>query len=154
MSDFNFTPVQNEMNDLFVGKEIARGTYRTVFQNALNDDLVVKIDTGTSKTFCNVIEWEMWHELKKSKWAQWLAPCVAISYSGSVLIQKKTTPLRRMPLRLPSFFSDVKSENFGMYRGRVVCHDYGNNSVFVLVKKNIRMMRVKDSDSPVHFDLY
>ena len=27
----------------------------------------------------------------------------------------------------PNFFTDIKADNFGMFRGGFVCHDYGCN---------------------------
>lgn len=121
---------QGELNDLFVGDEIARGTYRTVYAHALDPTLVIKIEHA-ARCFCNAAEWDIWGEIRdRPEIARWFAPCVAISFSGSVLIQKRTAPLTKLPAQLPNFLCDIKPANFGRYRGRVVAHDYGNHPHF------------------------
>jgi hypothetical protein len=59
-----------------------------------------------------------------------------LSPRGFWLIQAKTTPLKGkdFPKRIPAIFADTKDTNWGMYKGRPVCHDYGNNSVYTLAK--------------------
>lgn len=40
---------------------------------------------------------------------------------------RKTTPAPHSayPSRMPAFMTDFKFTNYGMYEGRLVCHDYG-----------------------------
>jgi hypothetical protein len=40
------------------------------------------------------------------------------------LIQARVTKATKFPKRLPNCFIDTKKENFGMYKGKFVCHDY------------------------------
>ena len=49
---------------------------------------------------------------------------------------KKTRPLKRLPKRLPSFLDDLALRNFGTYRGRPVCHDYGTTRMFQFLVTN------------------
>lgn len=95
-----------------------------VFEYALNPDWVVKV-SESSRDFQNVMEWETWRYAVGRPAEKWLAPCHHISFSGSILIQSRTTPLKKLPKRLPDFFTDLKAENFGLLDGRVVAHDYG-----------------------------
>lgn len=114
--------------ELFIGKIIGWGCYRKVYR--LQDgvyDKVIKIEEGT--TFSNVKEWEFWDQVHHSeKFSKWLAPCKWISPNGQVLIQMKTTPVleKYLPKMVPSLFWDLKADNWGWYKGRVVCHDYAN----------------------------
>lgn len=35
--------------------------------------------------------------------------------------------LEQLPTRLPRFLTDFKPSNFGLFKGAIVCHDYGMN---------------------------
>lgn len=112
------------------GKELGNGIGRRVFVYDLDPRWVIKIEDKSS-SFQNVMEWETWDAAKQrgKEFARWLAPCTAISPSGSVLLQKRTTPIPRgkYPKRMPPFLNDFKRSNYGLYEGRVVCHDYGTS---------------------------
>lgn len=111
------------------GKRLGDGHSRAVYECELNPEYVVKFCIYEGG-FQNVWEWETWLELRSSKWhSEWLAPCVSISPCGSILIQKRTKPLgkRRLPAKVPKFLSDVHRSNFGVYKGRIVAHDYAIN---------------------------
>lgn len=135
--------VQSEMEDLFLGKKIGEGIGRKVYEYALNPEWVVKI-TESSRDFQNVMEWETWRYAVGRRAEKWLAPCHHISFSGSVLIQSRTTPLKKLPARLPDFFTDLKAENFGMLDGRVVAHDYGFSRLLPDGLVTRKMQTVKD----------
>jgi len=110
------------------GKKIGSGCYRKVYECSFDNTLVVKVESR-SQCFSNILEWTYWGELHWMEgYKEWLAPCVQISPSGGVLIQKKIEPIRRneLPKKLPQFLTDIKPENFGMYEGRLVCCDYGS----------------------------
>lgn len=115
---------------MLAGDLIGRGCSRQVFVCKFNPDLVVKVEEGAG-SFHNVTEWNAWREVQYTKWSRWFAPCVAISASGSVLVQARTrpAPLDMYPDRMPEFLSDFKHTNYGMYQGRLVCHDYGLNNL-------------------------
>lgn len=119
--------VLNEFFKMFTGEELGGGMSRKVYQHPFDSSLVIKMEDSTHH-FQNVIEWEIWQQFGHVKSVgKWLAPCVAISESGTFLIQKKALDLRpgEHPKRLPTWIGDHKLANFGMYEGRVVCRDYG-----------------------------
>lgn len=119
------SPVQHELNTLFLGEKIGEGEFRAVYEHGFDPSLVVKIEDDVRRVFCNVAEWQLWQEAQsRPSIARWLAPCVAISQSGSVLIQKRTKPVTKMPDEMPDIFCDMHLGNVGRYRGRVVVHDY------------------------------
>lgn len=110
---------------MICGEHIGGGQYRAVYEHKLDPELVVKIEA--EGTFCNVEEWRIWSEVRSiPQAARWFAPCEAISPGGTILIQRRTTPvqLKRLPERIPYFFTDLKVGNWGRIGRRVVCHDY------------------------------
>lgn len=113
---------------LFTGNVLGAGVYRTVYECSVRPDLVVKIEIG-SRHFQNITEYEVWDEWSGSpKVAKWLAPCEAISACGTILLQKRTSPVPegKFPAKLPTFLTDTKRANYGMLGKRFVCHDYGS----------------------------
>lgn len=114
---------------VFLGKEIGRGVSRVVYEHALDKSLVIKIEEG-GDWFQNVTEYRVWNELQYyKKMAKWFAPIIAISPNGVVLIQKRVEPtsLKDYPKQIPSFFTDIKQENYGLLNGQLVCFDYGTS---------------------------
>ena len=140
--------INKEIYGTVVGKQIGRGMSRSVFVYALDPTLVIKIE-DKSQSFQNVREWEYWQENKDYKpIAQWLAPCVAISPCGSVLIQKRVHTLdqSRYPKTIPQFFSDTKYQNFGLLNGKFVCFDYGNiplSKGVIINKGKVKMVKAE-----------
>lgn len=122
--------VQGEFNDLILGDLLGEGSFRKVYALPFAPHLVAKIELRASGEFENVAEWHVWNELQNTPWARWLAPCEAISFNGSVLIQRRTQPIARLPKEVPSFMCDLKPANFGRLSGRVVAHDYGHHRLF------------------------
>lgn len=112
---------------LICGSYIGSGAYRKVYRNRIDAKSVIKIEEDSAQ-FSNIKEWEMWNQCMYGPLKKWFAPCLSISPSGQVLIQAKTTPCspRDLPKKVPAFFTDLKCENWGWYKGNVVCHDYGN----------------------------
>lgn len=113
---------------LLCNRELGNGMSRQVFDSLVLPNSVIKIE-ARSRHFQNVIEYETWERVKDSPMARWFAPVESISSSGSVLIMAKTEPLRmeELPTKMPRFLCDFKRSNYGLYQGRVVCHDYGTN---------------------------
>jgi hypothetical protein len=127
MSDFIQGLGPNLLRDWMsaaLGKRLGDGIGRDVFVYELNPRLVIKIEKNG---FQNVIEWEIWRAIKNTAWARWFAPARHISGLGSVLIMERTVPAprSRYPARVPKFLGDLKYSNFGLLRGKLVCHDYG-----------------------------
>lgn len=105
---------------------IGSGAGRKVYKTHLLPGLVVKVEEA-GRSFQNVIEWETWQRVKDTKAAKWFAPCESISSDGIILVMAQTTQpaLDQYPIKMPSFMTDFKRTNYGMYQGRLVAHDYG-----------------------------
>ena len=119
--------IPRDLLRLICGEEIGSGIGRTVYECTIRPDLVVKIETPAG-SFQNVLEWEFWRAWEFDKgMKRWLAPCEAISQCGTILLQQRTTPIpqARLPAKMPKFLTDTKISNFGLWKNRVVCHDYG-----------------------------
>jgi hypothetical protein len=118
---------------------IGEGSCRRVFAHAQCSNLVVKVEQG-AKSFANAIEWDTWlHASPELR--PWLCPCIDISPRGEVLIMERAETLRasELPQRIPALFTDLKISNWGLFKGRPVCIDYGwqrMNSNARLVKAN------------------
>jgi len=109
---------------------LGEGIHRTVFRCQFDPTLVFKFETGEEGRFANVSEWTLWETAKDMPHIKrWLAPCVAISPNGNVLVQKYAGYINRdhLPKRVPHFFCDLKPSNWGLYEGHAVCRDYGIN---------------------------
>ena len=112
---------------MVVGDRLGTGVARDVFVSKFDDACVLKLEDIT-ESFQNINEWHAWNDICETKWAKWFAPCCSISSCGLILIQKRTQPItekKDLPKRVPSFLTDLKKANWGMFEGRPVCHDYG-----------------------------
>jgi hypothetical protein len=117
--------LRNDLIMMMTGDWIGGGAGRDVFAFGPNPSLVLKVEPNGG-SFQNVMEWEVWCSVDEdSPEEKWLAPCLCISPSGRFLLQQRTQPLLKYPEKVPSFLADTKPENFGMYDGRCVAHDYG-----------------------------
>lgn len=135
--------VQDEFVDLFLGEQLGAGIHRTVYEHRLDPKLVIKVET-TARTFANIHEWQVWEEVVYAPKARvWFAPCRWISHSGSILIQERTQPITRLPAELPNFLTDIKVQNYGRLRGRVVAHDYGYTRLLSRGFSGWRMTKVE-----------
>ncbi len=110
------------------GKRIGNGIGRTVFVYDLNPQFVVKVEQSG---FQNVVESEIWNAVKDTPYAKWFAPVRHISGLGTMLLMDRTLPAprRSYPSRMPVFLGDYKFSNYGLLRGRLVCHDYGSSII-------------------------
>ena len=113
---------------LMADRLISNGISRNVYTSSVFPDCVVKVEEDACM-FQNVMEWQTWGKVRGTALEKWFAPCKWISPNGSVLIMKKTTePAEKHYLKqLPVFLTDTKRSNYGMYQGRLVCHDYGTS---------------------------
>lgn len=70
---------------------------------------------------------------------QWLAPCLIISETGLVLLQRKVKigNFENYPDRIPSLFTDKKYSNFGWIGKQFVACDYA-----FFVQTSFRMKKV------------
>jgi len=118
---------------MMIGDHIANGQFRSVFEWRRRPRTVTKLENG-AQSFHNITEHQVWNEAKGTALEKWLAPVVGISACGIALLQERTRPIKedeikRLPKRVPSVLHDIKPSNWGWYRGRVVCHDYGYNGI-------------------------
>lgn len=135
--------VRNEFIDLFCGDKLGAGIHRTVFAHRMDPKLVIKVETS-AHTFANIHEWQVWDEIGNDpKNRVWFAPCRWISHSGSVLIQDRTTPIKKLPAELPNFLTDIKLSNYGRLRGKIVAHDYGYTRLIERGFSGWRMAKVQ-----------
>lgn len=148
---FENAEIMMAYHDLLCGDLIAEGCSRTVYECDYDKSCVVKIHRDTEfLPSDNILEWELWDMIKymDNEASKWFAPCVRISDNGRILIQKKTKPLTDKQWsqlsKVPSFLSDIKRENFGMYKGHVCMHDYA----FTLYRLGIsnKMKRISKAD--------
>lgn len=122
--------LSREMFDVMCGPLLGEGVYRRVFRCAIDPRYVVKFETRAN-SFANVIEWETWCIARHQDAGLWLAPCLAISDKGQVLLQRYAEDVTEadIPDRVPAWLSDLKPENFGRVDGRIVCRDYGGTLI-------------------------
>lgn len=118
--------LSREIFDVLCGPLLGEGVYRRVFRCAIDPNFVVKFETRSS-SFANVLEWEAWSVARYQEAGVWLAPCLAISDKGQVLIQRFAEDVTEaeIPDLVPAWLTDLKPENFGRVDGRIVCRDYG-----------------------------
>jgi hypothetical protein len=108
-----------------LGKKIGEGIGRQVFVYGLNPQFVVKVEQSG---FQNIVEHELWEVVKDTSFKKWFAPVRDISGLGTILLMERTLPALRKayPKHMPQFLGDYKYSNYGLLRGRLVCHDYGS----------------------------
>lgn len=132
---------------LFVGERLGSGASRHVYALEGDDTRVLKVEY-VGRTFNNQTEWLVWEVVKEWPISDWFAPCYDIDVYGNVLIQARTEPFEsskdfHAAVRstrggvIPSVFDDVHYANFGMYDGRVTCHDYGYHKFFEQVARDM-----------------
>lgn len=121
--------IVHDFIDLFCGDYIGSGTTRSVYVFRYDPEWVIKIENENA---CgdNWTEWRIWGTVKHTTdgTKEWFAECSWISTNGKVLLQKRTKPLmskpNKIPDKIPSWFTDLKEDNFGWIGNNLVCHDY------------------------------
>lgn len=136
--------VLNSFLRCHLGELLGEGAFRYVFQHPEKKNRVIKIDVGQSLS--NATEFNIWNDIKDiPDVAKWFAPVHECTPDGRILIMEKVDTTRRIedyPKMVPSFFGDVKWNNFGFIKDQFVCIDYAINSMYVtgakvkLVKAN------------------
>ncbi len=108
------------------GDLLGSGVARHVYPYGLDARMVIKFEQ--EHNFQNTTEWQVWNHVKHTDFARWFAPVEFISPCGRILIQRRTQAFetdKKLPERIPAFFTDTKIENWGLLKGKPVCHDYG-----------------------------
>jgi hypothetical protein len=121
---------QLESLNMLCGDLLGKGSTRTVFKNAFDAKLVVKVANCTAGIRANIEEFATWESVQFVKTINsWFAQCLSVSAYGSVLIQEYVPDVPIGKYKLPSFFTDLKPENYGLIVGlkksQIVCRDYG-----------------------------
>lgn len=120
--------VYEDAFNMLCGRKLGEGIHRQVFECKILPHLVVKVENDLYRYFANVYEQRVWSDNEYcEKVARWLAPVAFMSPDAKVLLQYRTDPLPQnysLPDRVPTFLTDLKRENFGIFEGRLVCHDY------------------------------
>jgi hypothetical protein len=116
-----------EMFNFVCGDFIGGGCSREVFQYALDENFVVKIEQDSRGH--NWLEWNLWNMVRWTEHKKWFAECTWISTGGRILIQRKTSPLNKKPINkvpddIPKYLTDIKPSNFGWIGNQLTCHDY------------------------------
>ena len=119
-------PAFEDAFNLLCGAKLGEGVHRDVFECRLRPELVVKVEKDeVFRNFMNVAEMRFWDYAGPAT-RLWLAPCHYLSPDGRVLLQSRCDHVRKeeLPEKLPSFLTDIKAANFGIYEGRLVAVDY------------------------------
>lgn len=124
-ADFDFAM---EMIDLLLGDYIGGGESRDVYDAAIYDNCVAKIEI-TKPCINNIKEYLVWSFFANTVYAEWFAPCIELTCNGRILIQKKVEPItdankKLIPEYIPDIITDVKFENCGFLDGHFVFFDY------------------------------
>lgn len=117
-----------DLVDLVAGEQLGAGAYRKTYVFRHDPTCVIKRSTRDHHGH-NILEYHFWDAIQSDKeLSKWFAPCVRISDLGLWLIQKRTEIISKeqLPKKVPYILTDLKRENWGLYEGRPVCHDYGN----------------------------
>lgn len=124
-------PFARELLGFVCGEFLGGGITRNVYRFAPDDAWVVKIELAGEPHFQNVTEFRTWRIVQNTRFACWFAPCGHISQCGRILLQRYAEPIAavRLPKILPSFFTDLKPSNWGVYRKHPVAVDYGKTEL-------------------------
>jgi len=119
----------DDLANLVIGDFVASGQTRDVYVWRPDPSCVVKVQRFGAPWFQNITEYETWHAARGTPAEKWLAPVCWCSRSGHILVQKRTYPTDKpLPRSIPKFLEDSKRSNWGLWDGRMVCHDYGTAS--------------------------
>ena len=109
-----------------LGDYIAAGMSRMVFDWKFTPNTVVKF-CKAEDCQSNWNEYSVWQTVKDTKNAKWFCPVIDISPCGRFLLMEKARTITtedKLPKKLPNFFTDIYTGNFGYIEDRFVCIDY------------------------------
>lgn len=148
-------PFQEEFNNFMLGEYIGSGESRAVYEDPMQPKRwVIKIERSVkNREFHNIREWNLWNETEDYPEARsWLAPCHRISMGGRILVMARTKPLKGVVdlkgVKIPDFLGDCHYRNLGIYKGRIVCHDYAYARVTEKAVRSFRLVKnERESDT-------
>lgn len=113
-----------DLQSLLFGQLLGIGIHRKVGVFKPDPTLVIKCALECPNI--NALEYEVWQMVKETGIARWFAPVASMSPSGMFLLQERVERIAKKdyPKMIPSFFSDQKYSNYGLWRGKFVCCDY------------------------------
>ena len=120
---------QLEAMNMLCDEKLGEGSTRVVFRSAFSRNLVVKVATSSAGINSNYEEFSTWQSVEFTKLNSWFARVHSISNYGTILVQEWIPNIPAGKYKIPSFFTDLKPENYGLIVGtkssQVVCRDYG-----------------------------
>ena len=117
-----------ELLDFVCGDRLGHGMTREVYRYKPDERLVIKVELLEGH-FQNVTEWQAWQAVQFTELAKWFAPCESISSCGRFLLMRYAEPIAAiaLPAEVPAFFTDLKANNWGVYKKHPVALDYGKH---------------------------
>ncbi len=109
-----------------LGDFINSGNSRIVFEWDMRPNTVVKF-CKSDDCEPNWNEYAVWQAVKDTKNAKYFCPVIDISPCGRFLLMEKARAITnedKLPKKLPNFFTDIHTGNFGYIEDRFVCIDY------------------------------
>lgn len=109
-----------------LGDFISKGSYRTVFDWKMRPNTIVKF-CHANDCQANWNEYSVWEAMKDTVHAKWFCPVIDISPCGRFLLMEKARAITKddkLPSKLPNFFTDIHTGNFGYIGDKLVCTDY------------------------------
>ncbi len=136
---FGLSTFAMEAYDLLIGDHIGTGAFRQVYHHGYDNGLVVKVGMHGGD-FHNVTEWHDWNRMAKLSAGKFLVPCCAISPCGTFLVQRYAPDCleSELPTQVPGFMTDMAPRNWGKWRKKVLCRDYGNIQLELLADLPMR----------------
>lgn len=134
-NNLNYLAKMNVINNPFATQDLLRfclgdfigsGDYRMVFEWSFKPNTVVKY-CDAEDCQANWTEYSIWESVKGTKNEKWFCPVLGISPCGRFLLMKKAKPIKatdKFPKKIPNFFTDTHTGNFGWIGKRLVCTDY------------------------------
>lgn len=122
----HFPFIMQDLVRFCLGDFINRGQSRIVFEWSFRPNTVVKF-CSADDCQSNWTEYAIWESVKDTKNAKWFCPVIDISPCGRFLLMEKARAITnedKLPKKLPNFFTDIHTGNFGYIDDRLVCIDY------------------------------
>lgn len=136
------TNVKKFLREYCFRYKIGSGMFRDVYDFKPDPRFVVKIERDPDKlSFANAMEFRNW--VDNREWTllgPWLAPCLIINPTGTILIQRKVDTVvgsKDLPEKIPSLFTDKRVRNWGFLDLKPVCFDYS----FLLIGEKFKLVK-------------